>query len=147
VWRLDEKARIGVPVSAHGAHPGPAVYDPRDPGHRDHALYALLQRRLPDASEDRRVQFTAACHTKGITADNLHDIYLLESVNAIWFDRSWPPGPFAKVDLTAPMPSPQQSLQQVQAYDQQQSVQQAEIQARQAQIHQQQGPMQGGPTR
>jgi hypothetical protein len=165
VWRLDEKERRGVPVVPSSAHheperhlgtqdaapaPGarseasPGPDDPRNPLHRDHALYSLLQRRLPDASEDRLVQFTAACHMKGITDKNLGDIYLLEAAGVIQFSLSWPPLPSALVDLNAPMPTPQQAMQQVKSYDQQQAIRQAEFQA---QIDQQQGPVLGGPVR
>ena len=127
--------------------PAPPVYDPREPAHPDHALYATLQRRLPDASEDRLVQFTAACHMKGITDRNLGEIYLLEQAQAIAFTPSWPPGPLVEVDLNAPMPTLQQAMQQVLAYDQQQAIQQIEFQAQRAQINQQQGPVTGGPMR
>lgn len=104
-----------------------------------------LETRLPDAAEDRLMQFTAACHMKGITDRNLGDIYLLEAIGAIQFSPSWPPGPSAMVDLNAPMPAPQQAVEQIQAFDQQQAVQQVEFQAQQAQINQQQGPVVGGP--
>jgi hypothetical protein len=150
VWRLDDqgKERIGVPVSAaRPPHSRPAAYEPRDPRHQDHALYSILETRLPDASESRLEQFTAACRATGITAKNLGKIYLLEEVGAVWFEPSWPPGPFAKVDLTTPMPSPEQMLQQVKGYDQQQAVLQAQFQARQAEIDQQQGLMPGVPIR
>jgi len=121
--------------------------DPRDPGHRDHALYTQLQQHLPDASEDRLVQFTAACHMKGITDRNLGEIRLLEAAGSICFSRTWPPGPDVFVDLKAPMPSPQQAMQQVQAFDQEQAILQAQVQAqRTQQAHQPQGLMPGGPT-
>jgi hypothetical protein len=140
VWRQDEKEkeRIGVPVTA-------PARDPRDPLHRDHGLYALLQRRLPDASEDRLVQFTAACHMRGITDQNLGDIFLLESTGAIHFHKSWPPGPYARVDLKAPMPHPEEAMAQVQAFDQRQAMEQA--QAKQMHAHPQQGPTLGAPMR
>jgi len=135
--QADGRADPAMPAAA--AH-GPQ--DPRNPLNRDHGLYSVLQRRIPDASEDRLVQFTAACHVKGITAENLGDIFLLEMSGAIHFHPTWPPGPAAHVDLKAPMPSPQQAMQQVQAFDQQQAVQQAQVQ--QMQFNQTQGLTPGG---
>jgi len=155
-WR-ELRSRGAVPVGsaaqepAHGrpdpAAPTAAAHGPQDarnPLNRDHGLYSVLQRRIPDASEDRLVQFTAACHVKGITAENLGDIFLLEKTGAIHFHPSWPPGPAAHVDLKAPMPSPQQAAQQVQAFDQQQAIQQAQ-QARAHAQEQQFAPGLGGP--
>jgi hypothetical protein len=123
----------------------PGTDDPRNPLNRDHQLFITLQRRLPDASEDRLVQFTAACHMKGITNANLGEIRLLEEAGLVHFSRSWPPGPAVFVDLKAPMPSPQQAIQQVLAFDEEQAIQEARAQAQRAQSYQQQGPMPGGP--
>jgi len=88
-----------------------------------------LQRRLPDASEDRLVQFTAACHMKGITDKNLGENRLLEDAGIVHISHSWPPGPAAMVDLRTPMPSPEQAMRQMQAYDQRQAAQQQQINA------------------
>jgi hypothetical protein len=124
----------------------PSARDPRDPLHPDHLLYATLQRRLPDASEERLVQFTAACHVKGVTDRNLGEIRLLEAAGSICFSRTWPPGPDVFVDLKAPMPSPEQAMQQVQAYDQRQATRQAEFQTEQLQ-QQVNAQSQGGHAR
>ena len=128
--------------------PASVVYDPREPRHPDHALYMALKECIPFASHGRLAQFSAACHVTGITGENLLRAIPLEETNQIWFERSWPPGPFAKVDLMAPMPTSQQMHEQVQVYDeQQQAIEQARFQARQAEMQQQQGPMPGVPMR
>lgn len=44
-----------------------------------HDLYASLKQGLPDASEDRLIQFTAACLSNKITADNLSMIHMDET--------------------------------------------------------------------
>ncbi len=49
----------------------PALNNARHPDNPHHALYNKLHWRIPEASENRLVQFTAACHTNRITADNL----------------------------------------------------------------------------
>jgi hypothetical protein len=103
--------------------PAPVTgYDPSHPAHGHHALYAALKECIPYASDDRLAQFTAACHVKGITGDNLSRAIPVEAMNQVWFERSWPPGPFAKIDLTAPIPTPQQMHEQVQTHDQRQTV-------------------------
>ena len=128
--------------------PAPRIYNPREPDHPDHALYAALKECIPIASEQRLAQFTAACHMQGITGENFGRVIPLEETNQVWFERSWPPGPFAKVDLLAPMPSQAQMFQQVQVYDQeQQAIEQMRFQARQEQMVAQQRPSMGFPMR
>lgn len=147
VWRVDEKKeRIGVPVSAPPAPEaaGPALHDPRHPQSPHHGLFNQLQSRLPpETSEDRLLQFTAACRLRGITEKNLGDIYLLDASNTVHIHASWPPMPGVRVNLKAPMPSPEQAVQQIGDFDRQQAMQYAERQAlaQHTQIHQQQGAM------
>ncbi|MDM0105287.1 DUF2235 domain-containing protein [Variovorax sp. J22R24] len=143
---LSRQRDVPIPIrQRHSAISVPALDDPRDPHHRLHALYDSLKSAIPDAPESRLVQFTAACHLKGITAENMGKIRMLEKAEQVWFERTWPPGPFAKVDLNAPMPTPQQSMQQVQAFDQQQAIQQTEYQAQRAQVERQRRLVMGGP--
>jgi putative chitinase len=52
----------------------PGLDDPRNVLNSEHALYNALKARIPDASENRLVQFTAACHTNKITTENLGEI-------------------------------------------------------------------------
>jgi putative peptidoglycan binding protein len=131
-------------------HAAPAIPNPRlgleDPRHPDspnHGLYNELQRRIPDASENRLLQFTTACHTNKITADNLAMIYLDESGMKIGFFGSSLLSTPATVDLNTPPPRPQQAIQHIQHYDQQQAQMMGQIHAQNAQINAQaqQGPM------
>jgi len=89
----------------------------RDPRHPDHRLYAELKERLPQASEDRLVQFTAACHIGGIKPDQLGHI-VVRADKAV-MTATWPPGTVGIVDMTAPVPSQEESMLQVRAHDQQ----------------------------
>jgi len=146
-WRLDEKKeRIGEPVSAPAAPEaaGPALHDPRNPSSPHHGLFSLLQSRLPpETSEDRLLQFTAACQSRRITEKNLGDIYLLDASSTVHIYASWPPMPGARVDLKAPMPTPEQAVQQIRDFDLQQAMQHAERHAlaQQAQFNQQRAAM------
>jgi hypothetical protein len=125
-----------------------ALYDPREPSHADHALYAILKENIPQASEARLMQFTAACHVHGITDKTLGEIYPLPKIDQLWFHSTYMGGPmFAKVDMHAPIPTQQQMHEQVQTYDQQQQmIEQARFQERQM-SQQQQGPVLGAPMR
>lgn len=96
-----------------------SLSDPRHPGSQGHALYSELQRCVPDASEDRLVQFTAACHKSRITARNLSEVHLDEHNLTMTFRSESPLATPARVDLSIPPPAPQQSIQQIQQFDQQ----------------------------
>ncbi|UKE51477.1 peptidoglycan-binding protein [Xanthomonas translucens] len=96
-------------------------YDPRNPENSNHALYSELHRRIPDASENRLLQFTAACHSNKITADNLSTVYLDEANMKIGFAGSSLLSTPTLVDLNARPPQPEQSIQQIQQHDQQQA--------------------------
>jgi len=157
-WVEDHRRDAPVEIqSRHGEAPAPVTFakpaaperdDPRHPQHRHHALYTTLEECMPYASEERLVQFTAACHMAGITAQNFYRGIPLEETGQVWFERSWPPGPFAKVDLNAPMPTPQQAMQQVQEFDQRETIRQAAFEAQRAQLSQQQyEPMANAPMR
>ena len=94
--------------------------DPRHPGNPEHRLYNELHRRIPDASEDRLMQFTAACHASRITADNLSTIHLDEARMTLGFRGSSMMSTPAVVDLSKAAPELEQSIQQIRQHDQQQ---------------------------
>ena len=125
----------------------PIRNDPRSPDHPDHALYTALQRRIPDASDDRLVQFTAACRKVKINADNLGDILLNENDLTITFVAKGSFGPFTDVDLKQAPPTPEQSMQHVQAHEQDQSQKWTQFHERQREIsaQAQHGLVLGGP--
>lgn len=102
--------------------------DPRHPGNPEHRLYNELHRRIPDASEDRLMQFTAACHASRITADNLSTIHLDEARMTLGFRGSSMMSTPAVVDLSKPAPELERSIQQIRQHDQQQMQVQARMQ-------------------
>lgn len=112
-----------------------------DPCHPDHGLYAELKERIPEASENRLAQMTAACHMVGIKPGRLGDIHIGKQGIMLASDGPWP---HAMVDNTIPAPSLQQTVQQVQAFDFQ-LAQQAQLDTQMAQ--QQSGPVIGSPRR
>ena len=93
--------------------------DPRHPDNPEHRLYNELHRRIPDASEDRLMQFTAVCHASRITADNLSTIHLDEARMTLGFRGSSMTSTPAVVDLSKPAPELEQSIQQIRQHDQQ----------------------------
>lgn len=126
-------------LAAPAPTPAHSLRSYSDPAHPEHALYQALQRRLPDASEDRLVEFSAACHVGRIEADKLAHVFLNEQTGIVSFAASWPPGTLAQVDLSKPTPTQEQSMQQVQAFDQQKIDRATEIQASQMQATPQRG--------
>ncbi|MGF6709312.1 peptidoglycan hydrolase-like protein with peptidoglycan-binding domain [Luteibacter sp. W1I16] len=95
--------------------------DPRHPDSPNHDLYNELQRSIPEASEDRLLQFTAACHKNQITADNLAAVHLNEETLTLTMLGRGPLTSPAQVDLSVPPPQPEQAIGQIQQFDQQQS--------------------------
>ncbi len=95
--------------------------DPRHPDSPNHDLYNELQRSIPEASEDRLLQFTAACHENRIAADNLSSVHLNEETLTLTMLGKGPLTSPAQVDLSLPPPQPEQAIEQIQQVDQQQS--------------------------
>ncbi len=107
-----------------------------DPAHPQHALYARLADTLPPhTSAARLAQAAATCHAHDITADNLHRIHI--DGRRMIFASSSPPWPMGQADLTLPPPTAQQSLQQMQAIDQQRALQVSHFQTPQPPMGQQ----------
>ncbi|MGH8159818.1 MAG: hypothetical protein ACREPQ_17000 [Rhodanobacter sp.] len=125
--------------------PGHARHDPRHPDNPHHALYSELKERIPQAGENRLLQFTAACNAQNITDKNLGHITFDRQGGHMFFSSS-SPGPLAVVDVKQPSPQPAQSIQQIQQHDQLQTQVTAQIHAQNVQASQQvqQGSMPGG---
>ena len=141
---VSQNAHAQPPASAE---PGHARYDPRHPDNPNHALYQQLKERIPEASESRLLQFTAACHAHKIGGQNLGGIYLNGETGIIHFGSNGLMTHTASVNLKEPSPPPAQSIQHIQRYDQQQAQLQAHIAAQMQPQHAmvQQGPVLGGP--
>lgn len=116
-----------------------------DPSHPDHGLYTELKERIPDASENRLTQLTAACHLAGIKSGHLQDIHISKQGILMTSDNlSVPP---TVVDITTQAPLVEQSVQQVQAYDHQCAIN-AQMRTQElAQTQTQHGATMGGPLR
>ena len=99
----------------------PNQHDPRHPDSSLHGLYNELHWRIPDASEQRLLQFTAACHAHHIGVHNLSVIHLDEANATMHFNGNdlWarPVG----VNFSQPSPPPEQSIQHIQQHNQQQA--------------------------
>jgi hypothetical protein len=114
--------RPGERDAASAPHGTQASQALGDPAHPQHALYAKLADTLPPyTSAARLAQAAATCHAHDITADNLHRIHI--DGRTMTFASSSPPWPMGQADLTLPPPTVQQSLQQMQAIDQQRAFQ------------------------
>jgi hypothetical protein len=120
--------------------------DPRNPANSNHALFNEMKRIFPDASENRLMQFTAACHVEDINERKLEHVHFDQQQGLVGFGSGgWAPGT-AIIDVKQPSPQPEQSIQQIQQHDQQQAINQAQLQAQQMQINQQQTNQRQGPT-
>ncbi|NII55109.1 DUF2235 domain-containing protein [Luteibacter sp. SG786] len=108
--------------------------DPRHPENPDHRLYKELERCVPQASEERLVQFTVACHANRITADNLSEVRLDEEKSTIEFVGTGVRTTPAKIDLDSDPPHPEQAIEQIQQHDQRQAQIMEEIRAQQVQM-------------
>lgn len=97
----------------------PSRNDPRHPDSAQHALYSELQQRLPEASEDRLLQFTAACHQNRIAAGGLDYVHLDGERMRLVVDSNDPMATPAKIDLSRPPPEAGQSIQQIGDIDRQ----------------------------
>ena len=137
------------PLKQDGAGPvhagGYGINDPRNPISPNHALFDDLKRRIPDASENRLLQFTAACHVHGINERNLQKVHFDEQGGFVSFASGGLMPGMATVDVKQASPQPSESIQQIQQYDQQQAHKQAQSQTQHVQINQQQGPTLDGP--
>jgi hypothetical protein len=138
-----------MPSSNQAVTPAGSSFSHNDPRHPDnplHALHQQLKERIPEAGEQRLLQFTDACHTCGIDDRNLGEIAFDRRGGHIAFHPSFI-GQVAVVDIKQPSPPAAQSIRHIQQTDQQQMQINAQVQ-QQAQIPVpiQQGPVLGGPT-
>jgi len=109
-------------------------HDPRHEDHPQHGLYKQLERCVPEASEDRLLQFTAACHASRITAGNLYDVRIDEDRMTIEFIGTGFRTSPALIDLDKAPPFPEQAIGQIQQHDQRQAQILEEVRAQQAQL-------------
>jgi hypothetical protein len=120
------------PILAHQSRS-----DPRNPNSKDHSLYNELQRRLPDSSEERLMQFTASCHRHRINASNLGGVHMDYDSMKLTIDTHGLMATPAVVDMSVPPPESEQSIRQIQQFDQQMDQVAQQSQERSAQMAQQ----------
>lgn len=118
----------------------PSRSDPRNPNSADHALYNKLQSCLPDAAEERLMQFTAACHRHRINAGNLSGLHMDYDSMTLTIGSHGLTATPAVVDMSTPPPESEQSIRQIQQFDQQMDQIAQQSQERSAQMAQQ-GPV------
>lgn len=114
----------------------PQRNDPRHPDHPNNVLYEALKGQLPDESERRLLQSTAACHRSGITAGNLSMVHINDDTMTLHFFGTGPLTSPAKVDLNRSSPPPEESIERMATFDHQQTQMLAEFRAQQAQMSQ-----------
>jgi len=114
-----------------------------DPAHPQHGMYTELEKLLPaGTSPERLTQATATCHQVGI--DKPRDLAsIIGSGNTILFTSRSTVCQIGEMNMGQPAPSIQQTMQQVQQFDQHQQQHHAQFQTQQSQVHAQ---TQQGPT-
>lgn len=119
----------------------PSLREFSDPGHPQNALYSTLRDGFPPGtSPEVLAQATATCYMAGIRQPG--DLGNVTCTNgAIHFDTESLLARPARLGLNQQAPSVQQTMQQVQQFDQQQ----AQVQQANQQANMQQGPVMGGP--
>nr|WP_063570513.1 DUF2235 domain-containing protein [Luteibacter rhizovicinus] len=115
----------------------PSRSDPRNPNSADHALYNKLQNSLPEATEERLMQFTAACHRHRINAGNLSGLHMDYDGMTLTINSHGLTATPAVVDMSTPPPESEQSIKQIQQFDQQMDQIAQQSQERSAQMAQQ----------
>lgn len=116
-----------------------------NPDHPQHALYAKLKELLPSGTtEERLEQSTAACYMGRITRpEQLHQIHIRD--DAVHFLTTRPDA-YASINLDQPVPTVQQTMQQVQLHDQQQAQTRAQFEVQQRESNARGGPTLRGPA-
>jgi hypothetical protein len=121
---------------------GPVLDDPRNPASANHALFNNMKELFPGTSDDRLLQFTAACHARGINDQNLDKVFYNEDKGVVLFSSRGLLSETTVIDVKQAPPQAEQSVQQIQQHGQQQALNQTQSQAQQAQANQQQAPTQ-----
>jgi len=128
------QSSVRTPAPAMVQSSGIGLNDPRHPESPQHTLYKELERCVPQASEDRLLQFTVACHKSRITEDNLSEVRLDEERSTIEFIGTGVLTRPAKIDLDSAPPFPEQAIEQIQQHDQLQAQIMEEVRVQQAQM-------------
>lgn len=130
----ETSVQASIPPALRSQEPDHALHDPRHPESATHALYNEMQRCFPDATEDRHLQFTAACHANMIDVDNLSGMYQDEDNMTLDFRGSGPLARPVTIDMSVPPPLPEQAVAHIQQFDQREAQMMQDIQTQNAQV-------------
>lgn len=125
-----------VPSLPSRQDPSAELQDPRHPESPTHALFKEMERRFPEATEDRHLQFTAACHEKNINVDNLRGTYEDEDNMTLDIRGTGPLARPVTIDMSVPPPLAEQTVAHIQQFDQRQAQMMQDIQAQNMQMSQ-----------
>ncbi len=143
--RRDERDERDPVLATAAADTGrPLLREFSDPSHPLHALYNTLEEILPEGTSPRWVaQATAACYMSNIRKpDDLGDVHGINGT--VLFRSTSLLGRYASLEAAQPLCTVQQTMQDVQQFDQQRANDRFQAQAQAAaQANQQQGPVMG----
>lgn len=91
--------------------------DPRHPDNPGNRLFHDLKERLPEASDNRLLQFAAICHVHKIDDRNLSQVFFDQQAGTVGFASRGLLPRVASVDVKEPSPLPAQSIRQIEQFD------------------------------
>jgi hypothetical protein len=91
--------------------------DPRHPDNPGNRLFHDLKERLPEASDNRLLQFAAICHVHKIDDRNLSQVVFDQQAGTVGFASRGLLPRVASVDVKEPSPLPAQSIRQIEQFD------------------------------
>jgi hypothetical protein len=129
-----------IAIANEPAYP---LNDPRHPDNSENRLFHDLKGRLPEASDNRRLQFAAICHVHKINDRNLSKVFFDQQAGTVGFASGGLLPRVASVDVKEPSPLPAHSIRQIEQFDRLQARLSMQSPAQAAQIEPQ-APILGG---
>jgi hypothetical protein len=108
--------RVGTQITASNE----SAYlrnDPRHPDNPGNRLFHDLKERLPEASDNRLLQFAAICHVHKINDHNLSKVFFDQQAGTVGFASVGLLPRIASVDVKEPSPLPAQSIREIEQFD------------------------------
>lgn len=133
-------AETQIAATNESAYP---LDDPRHPDNPGNRLFHDLKGRLPEASDNRLLQFAAICHVNKIDDRNLSKVFFDQQAGTVGFASGGLLPRVASVDVKEPSPLPAQSIRQIEQFDRLQAQRNLQSPAQAPQIESQ-VPMLGG---
>jgi hypothetical protein len=107
-------AETQIAAANESAYP---LDDPRHPDNPGNRLFHDLKGRLPEASDNRLLQFAAICHVHKIDDRNLSNVFFDQQAGTVGFASGGLLPRVASVDVKEPSPLPAQSIRQIEQFD------------------------------